>query len=82
MGVVVEVAAGGGEVEPVGGGELAGEEPGHGRLGAIEEAVGVLEDGSGGEGEGGGDGASDGAECGGVQDPVDEVPEGRGSPWR
>ena len=42
-GLVVEVGLGGGEVEPVGGGEFAGDEAGHGRFaGQVEAGPGEL----------------------------------------
>jgi hypothetical protein len=75
-GLVAEVAAGGVDVEPVGRGELVGQEAGHRRLAA--EAEGPV-DGLGGgpaqEGHGGRHRAGDRRDARGAEDAVDQVPE-------
>ena len=76
-GRIAEVAAGGVDVEPVGGGELAGEEPGHRRLAREARARGrpPSQAAPASEGERRGDGPRDGRQVRGAEDAVDQVPE-------
>jgi len=75
----VEVAFGGGEVEPVGGGELARDEAGEeGFVLEAEDFVGEFHGGAGGVGEVGVEGGDDGIEACGGEDFADEIGHGEG----